>query len=151
MKLILLVEDSRLLRLANERLLVKAGYSVLTAGDGAEGLRAAYARLPDLILLDMLLPQLGGVEVLHALKNNPLTTLIPVIVLSSLPQKNETKLKKEGATAYFEKAQLDLAKHSESLVDIVKKTLNDVDEHNRQAVPGGDVSSSSQGLGARQM
>ena len=151
MKLILLVEDSRLLRLANERALVKAGYSVVTAGDGEEGLRVAHARLPDLILLDMLLPQLGGVEVLHALKTNPLTALVPVIVLSSLPQKNETKLKKAGATAYFEKSQLDLAKHSESLIDIVKKTLNDFDEHNGQAIPGGEVLSSSQGVATRQV
>jgi twitching motility two-component system response regulator PilH len=151
MKLILLVEDSRFLRLANERALVKAGYSVVTAGDGEEGLRIAYARLPDLILLDMLLPQLGGVEVLHALRNDFFTALIPVIVLSSLSQKNETKLKKAGATAYFQKSQLDLDKQSDSLIDIVKKTLNDFDEHHSQAVLGGEVLSSSQGVGARQM
>jgi CheY-like chemotaxis protein len=128
MKSILLVEDSRLFRLANEKALVKAGYTVVTASDGEEGLRIAYARLPDLIVLDMLLPKLGGVQVLHALRNNPLTALIPVIVLSSLPQKNEIKLKKEGATAYFEKSQLDLGQHPESLINAVKKTLDDFTE-----------------------
>src|ERR1700730_9804925 len=151
MKSILLVEDSRLLRLANERALVKAGYSVVTASDGEEGLRIAYARLPDLILLDMLLPKLGGVEVLHALRNTPLTALIPVIVLSGLSQKNEDKLKKAGATAYFEKSQLDSAKYSGSFIDIVKKTLNDFDEHNGQAVPAGEDFSSSRCVGERQI
>jgi CheY-like chemotaxis protein len=135
MKSILLVEDSRLLRLANERALVKAGYNVVTAGDGEEALRIANAIIPDLILLDMLLPTLGGVQVLQALRSNALTALIPVVVLSSLPQKNEFKLKKEGATAYFEKSQLDLGQNSEPLINIVKKTLDDFTELNGQAVP----------------
>lgn len=135
MKSILLVEDSRFLRLANERTLVKAGYSVVTAGDGEEALRIANATIPDLILLDMLLPTLGGVQVLQALRSSVLTAHIPVIVLSSLPQKNELKLKKEGATAYFEKSQLDLSQNPDSLVNIVKKTLDDFTELNGQTVP----------------
>jgi CheY-like chemotaxis protein len=135
MKLILLVEDSRFLRLANERTLVKAGYSVVTAADGEEALRIANAMIPDLILLDMLLPTLGGVQVLQALRSNTLTALIPVIVLSSLPQANELKLKKEGATAYFEKSQLDVGQNSVSLISIVKKTLDDFTELPVQTVP----------------
>ena len=63
MKSILLVEDSRFLRLANEKALVRAGYSVVTASDGEDALRIAYVRPPDLILLDMLLPKLGGAQV----------------------------------------------------------------------------------------
>ena len=122
-KLILLVEDSRFLRLATEQTLIRAGYNVVTAGDGEEALRIAYARIPDLILLDMLLPKLGGPEVLEALKNSPLTAHIPVIVLSSLSQKNEAKLKKVGAVAYFEKSKLELDQNSESLLHIVKKTF----------------------------
>jgi len=143
MKSILLVEDSRFLRLANERILVKAGYSVVTAADGEEALRIANAMIPDLILLDMLLPTLGGVQVLQALRSNTLTALIPVIVLSSLPQANELKLKKEGATAYFEKSQLDLGQNSVSLISIVKKTLDDFTELPVQTVPPVKTHSSS--------
>jgi len=143
MKSILLVEDSRFLRLANERTLVKAGYSVVTAADGEEALRIANAMIPDLILLDMLLPTLGGVQVLQALRSNTLTALIPVIVLSSLPQANELKLKKEGATAYFEKSQLDLGQNSVSLISIVKKTLDDFTELPVQTVPPVKTHSSS--------
>ena len=95
MKIILLVDDSKFLRKANEKALTKAGYSVISVGDGEEALRLASARVPDLILLDMLLPKLGGQDVLAALKRNPATAAIPVIVLSSLAQTNEAKLKKD--------------------------------------------------------
>jgi len=124
MRLVLLVDDSRFMRLANEKALSRAGYSVVTASDGEEALRIAQAKIPDVILLDMLLPKLGGQEVLHALRKNPLTAAIPVIVLSSLPQKNETKLMKEGATAYFEKSRLELDQHAQLLLQILKQILD---------------------------
>jgi CheY-like chemotaxis protein len=128
LKRILLVDDSKFLRLANERALVKAGYTVVTASDGDEALSAASTQTPDLILLDMLLPGLGGPEVLKALRKDPVTASIPVIVLSSLAQKNETRLKRDGATAYFEKSKLELDRSSDALVQIVKKTLGDEGE-----------------------
>ena len=133
MKSILLVDDSRFMRLVNVKTLERAGYRVMTASDGEEAIVMACARIPDLILLDMLLPKMGGPEVLKALRKNRLTAAIPVIVLSSLPQTNEGKLKKEGATAYFEKSRLDLDNHSESLVQIVKATLG------RASEPGDDL------------
>src|SRR5205823_4089107 len=111
-------------RQANERALVRAGYHVVTAGDGEEALRIAHARIPDLILLDMLLPKLGGQDVLQALRSDAATASIPVIVLSSLPEKNAAKLIKEGATAYFEKSKLDSDQNADSLLQIVKKTLD---------------------------
>lgn len=121
---ILIVEDRRFLRLASGRVLSKAGYNVLNAADGEEALRSARANLPDLILLDMLLPKLGGQQVLHALKSNPATAQIPVIVLSRLSQLNETKLKDDGAAAYFEKSQLDSDSKWESLVIAVETVLH---------------------------
>jgi CheY-like chemotaxis protein len=123
-KSILLVEDSRFLRVVTERELVRAGYTVMSAGDGEEALRIAYAKTPDLVLLDMMLPKIGGPEVLRALRNNPVTASIPVIVLSSLAQKNETRLLKEGATAYFEKSKMELDRNFGSLLQIVKNMLN---------------------------
>lgn len=128
MKLILLVEDSTFLRLANERVLTKAGYAVVTANDGEEALNMAFTRAPDLILLDMLLPKLGGPEVLQALRKNPLTLSTPVIVLSSLAQKNEARLIGDGATAYFEKSRLALEGSSETLLQIVRKALDTIDD-----------------------
>jgi DNA-binding response OmpR family regulator len=65
---ILLIEDSKFQRMASERALLNAGYSVIHAKDGDEGLRAARENIPDLILLDMMLPKLSGLDVLRALK-----------------------------------------------------------------------------------
>jgi CheY-like chemotaxis protein len=128
---VLLVEDSKFLRIANERALAKAGYEVTTAADGEEALRVANDELPDVILLDMLLPKLSGPEVLHALKNNPATMAIPVIVVSSLSQKNEERLKQAGAVEYFEKSNLDLEKHPGRLAAAVETVLRQVREQER--------------------
>lgn len=103
---ILIVDDSRFLRLTNERVLTKAGYEVTTASDGPEGLRSAIEHPPDLIVLDMMLPGMSGPEVLRALRKAPATAAVPVMVLTSLPQANANKLLGEGATAYFEKSRL---------------------------------------------
>jgi CheY-like chemotaxis protein len=103
---VLLVEDSKFLKITGERLLTKAGFIVVTAQDGEEALRIVRESPPDVVLLDMLLPKLGGEQVLKALKGDSVTAGIPVIILSSLSQQNEEKLKKAGAVEYFEKAKL---------------------------------------------
>jgi len=86
---VLLVEDSKFLRVMTERVLSRAGFLVSTAADGEEALRIAKEQLPDIVLLDMMIPKISGPDVLKALKENPATTHIPVIVLSSLSQQNE--------------------------------------------------------------
>ena len=106
METILLVEDSKFLRIATERALTKAGYHVISAGDGEEAVAMATSHLPNVVLLDMMLPKLSGPEVLAALKKNAQTAHIPVLVLSSLSQKNEEKLLHEGAAAFLEKDPL---------------------------------------------
>ena len=103
---VLLVEDNRMVRMATERVLTKAGHSVRTAGDGEEALRMVQLAIPDVVLLDMLLPLLSGEEVLRRLKQNPSTAHIPVIVITALSRKNEEKLLAEGAAAFVEKEQL---------------------------------------------
>ena len=121
---ILLVDDSRFVRLANERGLVKAGYQVITATDGEEGLRLARKHKPDLVVLDMMLPKLSGPDVLRALRKNPETSTIPIMVLTSLPQCNEGKLVSEGATSYFSKSGLMLDKGSDTFVEAVHRMLS---------------------------
>jgi CheY-like chemotaxis protein len=120
---VLLVDDSKFLRMANELALTKAGFEVSTAGDGEEALRVANDKPPDIILLDMMLPKISGPEVLRALKANPATMDIPVIVLTSLSQRNEEQLLSEGAAAYFEKSTLGLDKNSDRLVAAVETVL----------------------------
>lgn len=103
---ILLVEDSRAIRRENESALHKAGYEVICAEDGETALAIANQQKPDLILLDMILPKLSGPEVLHRLKQDRTTAQIPVVVVSSLSEKNRQKLLEEGAEEYIEKNSL---------------------------------------------
>jgi len=103
---ILLVEDSKPIRRANEVALRKVGYEVICAVDGESALRFAQDLKPDLILLDMILPKMSGPEVLQHLKSEPGTADIPVVVLSSLSEKNREKLLQAGAEEYLEKNTL---------------------------------------------
>ena len=120
---ILLIEDSRLLRITTERTLVRAGYEVITAVDGEEGLRLAVESKPDLVLLDMMLPKLSGQEVLQKLRLNPAAKSTPVIVLTGLSQANRQKLLDEGASLYFEKSLVDVDNGSRLLLDAIETLL----------------------------
>jgi CheY-like chemotaxis protein len=123
---VLLVDDSKFLRLTNQRILTMAGFEVFAAADGEEGLQVANEKLPDIILLDMMLPKISGPEVLKRLKANPATMDIPVVVLTSLSQKNEEKLISEGAAAYFEKSLLGLDQSSDRLASMLETVLERV-------------------------
>jgi CheY-like chemotaxis protein len=85
----------------------------------------ARERAPNLILLDMMLPKLDGLGVLRALKNNPQTANIPVIVLTGLGQQNEERLKKEGAAAFFTKSDSLLADNLNSLLHVIERVLGE--------------------------
>ena len=80
---ILLVEDNELNRDMLSRRLARKGYEVVLAGDGAEGVTAATAGRPDLVLMDMSLPVLDGWEATRRLKAAPETRPIPVIALTA--------------------------------------------------------------------
>jgi CheY-like chemotaxis protein len=100
------VEDSLPIRHANESALQEAGYEVICAEDGEAALRLAEEHNPDLILLDMILPKMTGPDVLRHLKTDPGTAAIPVVVLSSLTERNRQKLMEAGAAEYIEKNAL---------------------------------------------
>ena len=119
-KRILLAEDDRFLRRAAEAALKRAGFTVLAAADGEEALRMAMAEKPDLVLLDLIMPKLQGFEVLKALKGDPATAAIPVVVLSNLGQDGDVQRALEGgAVAYLVKANLSL----DELVARARETL----------------------------
>jgi CheY-like chemotaxis protein len=120
---ILLIEDSKFQRIANQRALSKAGYEVIQAEDGEEGLRVARENIPDLILLDMMLPKISGLEVLRILKLEPLIKHIPVIVLTGLGQGNEAKLLQDGAAAFLLKSEKSLENNSLLLIQTVDGVL----------------------------
>jgi CheY-like chemotaxis protein len=122
---ILLVEDSKFLRIATERALARAGYVVSCAENGEQAIRMAQEFLPDLILLDMLLPKISGHDVLIALKKEMVTANIPVVVLSGLSHKNADRLHADGAFAFLEKSTLEMDKGARvllaTLAEIIKR------------------------------
>jgi twitching motility two-component system response regulator PilH len=132
---ILLVEDSKFLRIATERALARAGYAVSTAVDGEQALEFARERLPDLILLDMLLPKMSGPDVLKALKKDPVTAEIPVVVLSGLSQKNASRLQGDGAFAFLEKTELGLEKGSQGLLTALEDVVKRLPRARAQSAP----------------
>jgi DNA-binding response OmpR family regulator len=108
-KRILLVEDDRFLRRACEASLRQRGYAVMTASDGEEGLRVARAELPDLILLDLLMPKLSGVDVLRALRGDPATRGLLVVILSNSSREADVQaVTALGISGYFVKSNLSL-------------------------------------------
>jgi CheY-like chemotaxis protein len=121
MTTILLVDDSILLRAANAAILTRAGYTVLTAGDGEEALQVVQQHHPDLVILDLMMPKLGGEQVLQALRKDATTKYIPVIVLTSLYQKNEQRLRQAGASVFIEKSRL--LDKPQGLLDTVEQLL----------------------------
>jgi len=124
---ILLVEDSRFLRVATERALTTAGYEVISTDDGGQASRLAREHAPDLILLDVMLPKMSGPDVLKVLKKDPATAAIPVMMLTSLSQKNAKQFENDGAISFFEKSDSMLGKGPGSLfaaVDRILKKIN---------------------------
>ena len=112
---ILIVEDTELIRRMYRDKLVEDGYEVLTAGDGQEGLNLLRSNTVDLVVLDLIMPVLSGLEALKVMKSDPRTKDIPVIVLSNLGQEADVKLGMElGATDY-------LIKNSAKPADVADK------------------------------
>ena len=106
---ILVVEDDRFLRRACEASLRERGFEVIIAEDGEDGLRLARAAPPDLILLDLLMPKLCGIEMLRALRERPETAAIPVVILSnSSRDEDKQQALQLGASGYYVKANLSL-------------------------------------------
>ena len=103
-KRILLIEDERDMAVMIGLRLESAGYYVCTVGDGKEGLEAARKDMPDLIILDIMLPGMDGYEVCSALKNDEKYRKIPVVMLTAKAQKDDIKHGMEcGADSYMTK------------------------------------------------
>jgi len=90
---VLVVDDEDSVREIYKREFTNSGLDVVTAADGEEGLLKAGEEIPDLILLDIMLPKMSGIDVLKALKENPLTKSIPTLLLTNL---GEESIIKEG-------------------------------------------------------
>ncbi|MGB9743423.1 MAG: response regulator [Minisyncoccales bacterium] len=104
-KKILIIEDDNFLRELIAQKLIAEGYELSEAVDGEEGIKKVKEEKPDLVILDLILPSIDGYEVLYQIKKDPLTTKIPVIILSNLGQREDVeKGLKMGAVDFLIKA-----------------------------------------------
>ncbi|MDP2637008.1 MAG: response regulator [bacterium] len=122
MKTILVVEDEGALQKALGDVLSQEGFEVVSALDGELGLQLAQDKKPNLILLDLILPKMNGLDVLEALNKNSSTNDIPVFVLTNLEDmKNIQRAVDLGATTYLVKANYSI----EEVLQKVKQTINE--------------------------
>lgn len=119
-KKILFIEDESALQRAVTGILAQEGFEVRSALTGEAGLQLARKELPDLILLDLVLPEKDGFSVLDELKKDPATMRIPVIIMSNLERSEDVqKALERGATTYLVKMNYKL----EEVVEKIKHTL----------------------------
>ncbi len=101
---ILYIEDNELNRKLVRGLLKATTYTLIAANDGEAGVAKALAEHPDLILMDIQLPKISGIEATRRLRADPATAATPIIAITSFALSgDEQKAKDAGATAYLAK------------------------------------------------
>lgn len=119
-KTIFFVEDSDVERLAYQKALERAGYCVQIARDGLEGMRLLHNIVPDLVLLDLLMPKFDGVELLKFMRSDTRLKTVPVVIFSTnsiIEAQDEPLL--EGASRRLLKSQCNPAMLLETIHDIL--------------------------------
>ena len=101
---ILIVDDSPSQLLGIQRIVEKLGHQILTATDGAAGVETARAELPDLVLMDVVMPNLNGFQATRTLARDEATRHIPVILVTTKDQDTDRMWgMRQGAKAYITK------------------------------------------------
>lgn len=119
-KKILIIEDEEIMQELLEKKLTKEGYKVLIAKDGKEGLRTMKELSPDLILLDIIMPNLGGFEVMEEMQKDKELSSIPVIIISNSGQPVEIdKAEKLGVKDWLIKTEFD----PKEVIEKIKKQI----------------------------
>jgi two-component system, cell cycle response regulator DivK len=119
MSLILIIEDNeKNMKLVRDVLQVK-GYETLEAGTAEDGIRLALERTPDLVLMDIQLPGMNGIDALAVLRGNPATVRIPVVaVTASVMQQDRKQITEAGFDGYIGKPV-----NLREFLDTVRNTL----------------------------
>lgn len=104
MSKILIVDDSPSQQLAMKQLVERLGHTVITADDGEQAVAVCKAELPDLVLMDVVMPKLNGFQATRALSNDPTTKHIAVIIVTTKDQDTDRVWGlRQGAKAYLTK------------------------------------------------
>lgn len=127
---ILITEDDPLMSRMYQKIFTFEGYEVIMAADGQEGLDQARAAKPTMILLDVMMPKLNGLQVLEKLKADPETRTIPVVMLTNLAGQQDAEAAiSKGAIKYIIKSEYE----PKQVADMVKELLAG---YTRNEVPG---------------
>lgn len=119
-KKILIIEDDKFLAELLAKKIVQAGFNASYASNGKDGIKEIRTSYPSLILLDLLLPDSSGFEILAEAKKDPKISSIPVVILSNLSLKEDIDKGLDlGAADYLIKSQLSM----DEIVDKVKQIL----------------------------
>ncbi|KFL38104.1 response regulator [Arenimonas donghaensis] len=101
---ILIVDDSPSQLMGMKRIVEKLGHEALTAEDGAAGVEAAKANVPDLILMDVVMPNLNGFQATRAISKESTTAHIPIVLVTTKDQETDKVWgMRQGAKAYITK------------------------------------------------
>ncbi|MEQ7358053.1 twitching motility response regulator PilH [Xanthomonas campestris pv. campestris] len=121
---ILIVDDSPSQLLGIQRIVEKLGHETITATDGAAGVEAAKSALPDLVLMDVVMPNLNGFQATRTLKREPTTQHIPVILVTTKDQDTDRMWgMRQGARAYITKPFSE-----DELLEVMERVFNQNDE-----------------------
>lgn len=119
---VLLVEDDQMILDMYKLRLEKEGYRIFTTDKGSEALELAKHEKPDVILLDVILPEVDGFSILQELKKNKVTHHIPVVLLTNLGQESDRdKGKAMGANDYYVKVEHDPSDVVTKIKSLLKK------------------------------
>ena len=120
-KKILLIEDEEIMINLLQKKLIQEGYDVTIARDGVEGMEKMRESKPELILLDIIMPRMGGFEVMEEMQKDESLKDIPIIIISNSGQPVELGRAKElGATDWLIKTEFD----PQEVIDKIKKQFN---------------------------
>ncbi len=119
-KKILLVDDEEDIIKMNMLRLIESNYEVISASDGKEGFEKAEKEIPDLILLDVMMPRMDGLQTLEKLKSNSKTSHIPVIMLSGTGEKEALNRARVSGAADF----IDKPFNGDMLMEAIKRNLS---------------------------
>jgi DNA-binding response OmpR family regulator len=119
---VLIVEDDDFFRDLIHKKLKSENFDVIEAADGKKGIEAIKEKKPDIVLLDLLLPNVDGFEVLSQARANADTANIPIIILSNLGQQEDIeKGLKLGANDYLIKSQFDMVQVIDKIKTLLEK------------------------------
>ncbi len=117
---LLIVEDDPLMSRMYEKIFTFEGFEVILAGNGEEGLELVKKERPNLILLDIMMPKMNGLQVLEKIKIDPDTKSIPVVMLTNLAgQQDAENALTKGAVKYIVKSEYD----PKQVTNMVKEIL----------------------------